>query len=191
MTYGSPPSSAPPPSSEPPPLPGSVPRSPRPTTVTAAVGCLVTLAVLSLLSAVINLVARNDAVDAAVRSAEQRPDAPANVANAARMGANVGLIGGVVVTVAFAIAFLVLARFLLRGNNAARVTTWVVCGLSLFCGPGALALSAGTLQYYPAGLRTWTIAATVVSAVLYVAVIVLLALRPSNAFFKPQAQGRV
>jgi hypothetical protein len=84
------------------------------------------------------------------------------------------------------ILFVVLGVLVLRGNNAARITVWVFSGLSLLClGVGAASsVLSPTMQFAPGWYRTYSLVSLVLSLVVNVAIIVLLARRPSNDYFR-------
>jgi hypothetical protein len=187
MAYTGPPAPPPPPSMEPPPLPQPAERGSRPATVTLAAGLLLLQVVLSVIGTVISIANRDLIIDAAKEQAESQPSGGPDPETIAGIGIYVG-IGFAVVG---AILFVTLAMFLLRGSNAARITTWVVCGLFLCClgfsGIGALT-STGS---YPGWFVAYQFASVAISAIVYIGVIVLLLLPASNNYFKPQQQGQL
>jgi hypothetical protein len=105
-------------------------------------------------------------------------------------------------------AFGVLSLFLLRGANPARITTWVLTGVFLFCGaclvlgqtastftpqgqgdPQSEELARAVQEAAPGWYTVSEIAISVVELLAYVLIIVLLALPASNTFFaKPVPQ---
>ncbi|HWG98004.1 MAG TPA: hypothetical protein VNV66_01495 [Pilimelia sp.] len=119
-------------------------------------------------------------------------------AASAIVGAVVGLLLGA--------GFVVLAIFNSRGKNASRITTWAVGGLSICCGGINLVsvLTGGTLgmntsapgQPSPeqlsaaleAALPGWyfpvLVAATLLGLLSLIGAVILLALPPSNEFFR-------
>jgi hypothetical protein len=98
--------------------------------------------------------------------------------------------------------FVVLGAFVLRGRNGMRITTWVIAGLGVlctFCGAvgGGLSstlasqensLDSTQSEQIQNALPDWarysTIALDVIILILLGVVIVFLALRPANAFFR-------
>jgi hypothetical protein len=114
---------------------------------------------------------------------------------------------GAVVQLLFAAGFVVLALLNSRGHNAARITTWVVGVLGLCCvgvslGSGALnTMNTGSTGDAPSGaeladrlsaevgwLQPFTTATSLISLLALLAAMILLALPPSNEYFrKPQA----
>lgn len=116
---------------------------------------------------------------------------------------------GAILAGLFTIAYIVLAIFNGRGNNPARVTTWAIGGIGVFCGAFSVIDSAfrRSLIYLgetPGGtdavtvqrqvndaLPSWynptVITLGVIGLLTVLAVSILLALPPSNEFFrKPQ-----
>jgi len=151
---------------------------------------MATIAALALVGAVINLVARDAILDATLKNAARGGDLPANAESAARTGATIGMVLGILFALVVVAGLLSLAVFNLRGNNVARIITWVVCGLYLFCGLLGLVGALSAFEYYPDWLKGWLLGSSVVSTLLYIAIIVLLALPASNAFFKPRSQAQ-
>jgi hypothetical protein len=114
-----------------------------------------------------------------------------------------------VVGLLFAIAFVVLAIFNNRGKNASRIVTWVLGGISLCCSGVSLAGSAfSSSMNFDSGdsdvpdaseiqrrledaLPGWympvTITIAVISLLALLVALILLALPPSNAFFRKPA----
>jgi hypothetical protein len=180
-----PPAFGPPPTAPGAPQPGG-PR-PRPVTVTAAVGLMLLQAVLSVVGIAMQF-ANKDILEEMQRrqAAKAKQDSPIDPETMA----NFTLIGSGVCGALLVILFVVLAFLLLRGSNAARITTWVVAGLFLLCsGIGAVF----TVAIPDSGAPGWWTAYQGISAVLglliYGAIIVLLALPKSSAFFaKPHGQ---
>ncbi len=187
MAYSGPPAPPPPPSMGPPPLPQPAQRPPRPMTVTLAAGLLLLQVVLTVIGTVISLANQDMVLDAVREQSESQPAGGPDPETIANISTYVG-IGFAVVG---AILFIVLAMFLLRGSNAARITTWVICGLFLCCvgfsGIGA-ATSVGT---YPGWFVAYQFGSVAISAIVYIGVIVLLLLPASNDYFKPQQQGQL
>lgn len=114
-----------------------------------------------------------------------------------------------VVGLLFAIAFVVLAVFNNRGKNASRIVTWVLGGISLCCSGVSLAGSAfSSSMNFDSGqsdvpdsaeiqrrledaLPGWytptSITIAVVSLLALLVALILLALPPSNEFFRKPA----
>lgn len=178
--------------------PGSPPRS-RPTTVTIASYLLYLVALLQVVNAIVTFsnvgtISRVTKDWAAGTNAE----AAGNIAGpSAIAGAVIGLIIGA--------GLAVLAAFINRGRNGARITTWVLGGVLLCCtGFGVVgnALSSSMTGGGTAGgpdpkelerrlndeLPSWygpvTTTTAIITLLALIGVIVLLALPPSNEFFR-------
>lgn len=114
-----------------------------------------------------------------------------------------------VVGLLFAIAFVVLAIFNNRGKNASRIVTWVLGGISLCCSGVSLAGSAvsGSMNIdsgqsdvpdsaeiqrrledaLPGWYTPTSITIAVISLLALLVALILLALPPSNEFFRKPA----
>jgi hypothetical protein len=123
--------------------------------------------------------------------------------------ATVAGVGGAIIGLLFAVGFVVLALLNNRGKNVSRIVTWSVGGVAVCCAGLGLAGSAltGSMGSSSTGdapspaeiqrrldevLPSWygpvTITVSVLGLLALLAALVLLALPPSNAFFrKPQA----
>jgi hypothetical protein len=170
-------------------VPGAAPRPPRPSTVTLAVGLMVLQILLSVVSAIVPFAMRSALVDAYDKVPTQ-PGAP-KVDPDTQFYLGVG--GGACGAVISAIILGVLAFFLLRGANVARIITWVLAGLSLCCSAGGIGVL--TLMKngpdFPASYIATTGVLSGFSFLITIAIIVLLALPVSNAFFKPKQPGQL
>jgi hypothetical protein len=178
---------APPPPPPPPPLPGSGPTGPtgpRPTTVTAAVGLMYVGVVLGLVGLVVNLLTRDTARDSVRRSLEKAGETVTD--DKVSTAVNFNTAGSVVSTLIIVVAFIVLARLVLRGVQVARIITWVLSGVLLLCCTGAsiYAVAGSDSQYLPGWLVAYTWFAVIVQIVSLVGIIVLLALPASNTYFR-------
>jgi hypothetical protein len=120
----------------------------------------------------------------------------------------IGLAIGAGFSILIAAAYGLLSFFLLRGANAARITTWVLAGVFLFCGtcgllgqtvnsfvpqaqgdPQSGEIARAMEDAIPSWYTVSEIAISVVELLALVAIIVLLALPASNKFFaKPVPQ---
>lgn len=180
MSYYPPPMGPPVP---PVPTPGSIPA--RPVTVTAASGLMLVMAVLEFISAGISIAVTNH-VDAVLASY--------NTDTSSTKYSLYGSIGGGIVAVILLVA---LAIVNLRGQSWARIVAFVLCGLGIACcGCGSVSLfSAGALlnsASQQAGVENpypgWYIGSAgsveIVGLLLCVAVIILLAMRPSSEWFR-------
>ncbi|PWU60013.1 hypothetical protein DLE60_13405 [Micromonospora globispora] len=181
----------------------------RPAAVVAAAAVLVLMAVGAGLYAVTGLLVMAGTTDR-FRSA------------AATTGAGTGEIDGVVallraatvlsavVGVLVGLVLVGLALGLLAGRSGARVTTWVVCGLGLLCGCGALAVLVGQRaaplrlgadqrvtadllaqlgDAYPGWWIPLNAALSVAQVLGYLVVAALLTLPAANAFFHRRPAG--
>lgn len=154
--------------------------------MTAAVGGLLGVAVLSLAGAA------TSAVFAAGDDAGRRRDLSVGgetwtgIEDSVRIATDIAVALGIGV----ALVLLALAVLTLRGSNAARVATGVLAGPYLGWALCGIAVDAGVVGFYPGWVRVVLLVAQITAAVLYVAVVVLLALPPSNAFFRPTVAER-
>ena len=176
----------------------------RPMVVTLAAVTLGLLALLSLLAAIIGLVAMGQTVDEFRRLADFEPLDPDEV-DAIAGFLRFSFICTAVISVLFAVLLAVLAWGVARGNQPARVVTWIVCGVGLLwacCNGFGLIASfsdvspsstdpdqiAGSIMLR--SLPDWAAGVLVGSSALsvlgYIATAVLLALPAANAYFKDQ-----
>jgi hypothetical protein len=180
-------------------------QRPRPGTVTVASLLLFGLAVLQLISVVIQLTAVGTTTQA-IRDYGVQVGETATSTTAATV-AQVTTYFVVGLGLLYAAAFAVLGMLVGKGRNAARITTWVLAGLSLCCGVGGLAGNAasGLMQGGNTGafdsaamtrlvesrLPGWytpvVTTISVLTIVLALAVIILLALPAANDFFRKPA----
>jgi hypothetical protein len=117
------------------------PASVRPVQVTAAVWCLFALAVAQILSVVVVIATMGPTLDATRDYVEGTRDGDTIIASV-QIGSYISLALGL----AFAVGLAVLAAFVNRGNQPARIISWVVLGLLLCCnGFGLLGAAAGGL----------------------------------------------
>jgi hypothetical protein len=149
---------------------GGAPSAPteRPSTVKAGIGAFLANTVLGLLSSIITFADFNSLVDTAARDAGVSPDS-------VRTGVMVGAVIGLV----FLAAYLLVLWYAWQGRNWARIVLWVLGGLSVLSGLVGLGSSNGFL-----GLIG------VLQLLLVIAGIVLLALKPSNQWFRAEAERR-
>lgn len=197
-----------PPAGQPVPAPAS---QPRPGTVTAASGLLYILAFLSLAIAALSAysVSLLDA-ETFQQIYEDAGMSPAEAESAASIATSLAFVGAVPWAV-FAVLFLILAIFVGKGRQWARITTWVVAGITALCcfGSGLIGNAAGGMlsgmggqsginqdeltrrmqEMQPDWLPGVSAALYGVGLLLALIVIVLLLLPPSNPFFrKPEPQ---
>jgi hypothetical protein len=177
----------------------------RPGVVTVAVWLLVLVAALQVISAAVTLSQLS-----ALRDAFDKLFADTAAKNAGSVMA-VGNASVAAFWLLLALGFVVLAIFVGRGKNPARIITWVVAAISICCAGTNLAStaigfgrsfgSAGSGAPTPdqvekainEALPTWyqplLTTVTVVSLVALVTTVVLLALPVANPYFrKPQQQ---
>jgi hypothetical protein len=176
---------------------------PRPATVSTSSYLLFGVAALMLLEAVLSLSVIGRTLDVA-------REVYAGTTAEGTEGVIVGVsVIGTIVNVIVAAGLVILALLNNRGRNAARITTWVVGGISLCCGGVGLAGSALTNSFtmqspnagtpdpaeferrLNAALPSWFGPVTTLLGVLILlaslAALILLALPASNDYFrKPQ-----
>ncbi|WP_143175459.1 hypothetical protein [Cryptosporangium aurantiacum] len=104
-------------------------------------------------------------------------------------GGSAQQVGGIIFSLVFAAAFVALALGLLRAANVARIITWVLCGLGLCCTGVISAFSLILVEYLPGGYVAYMYTVTAVTLIIYIAIIVLLALPASNAYFRRPKAG--
>jgi len=137
--------------------------------VKAGIGAFLANTLLGLVSSLITFADLNDLVDTAARDAGLSPD---NVRAGVLVGAVIGLL--------FLAAYLLVLWFAWKGRNWARIVLWVLGGLSVLSGLTSLGVGGGLLS---------TIG--VVQMLLVIAGIVLLALRPSNEWYRAEKQRQL
>lgn len=162
----------------PPPPPGSGVPAPqavgRPTTVTYAIYALVANLVLGLLTTILIFANKDAYLDQALEDAglDSSSASAADVANTAySIGAVVGLI--------FVALWALVIWFAWKGYNWARIVIWVLGGLSLISVLGTFSSPVGLLVFV-----------NVLALLLTAAAVVLLALKPSNEWFRYQGDAR-
>lgn len=177
----------------------------RPNSVTWASRLLYVLAGLTVLSAILTLAVLGKTFDAAKR-------AYANVENGDTVVTitKVATVVSLVISLVFALLYVLMARGILRGSNAWRITTFVIAGLGVLCfGCGLVGGAAGgsfggkggnanSQEMQDAANRmrdaipSWSTASSTVlsliSLALVIGVIIMLALPASSAFFRKPAQ---
>jgi uncharacterized membrane protein len=183
--------------------PSQVAPRARPTTVTVAGWLLFVAAALQIIAVVVQLSQLGTVADATEQAYQGTGDE-----DTARFSTILGTTIAVILGALFAIAYVVLAIFNNRGKNPARITTWVIGGIGLCCGTLGVIGSAvsGSLNFQstddgpdPAEVQRQVDAALpgwynpifltlgVIGLLGLLAAIILLALPPSNDFFrKPQ-----
>lgn len=188
--------------------PGGSPA--RPGTVTIATFLLYLLALLSIVSAALNIYTASLQDKAKLLAIFLDGGYPQDQAEASATLAPVTYYAGAAVSVLLAILYVVLAVFVGKGKQWARITTWVVSGLGICCGllglaamgfEGALTgmtdtggidvekVLEGQAALLPGWLTPATNAVSIASLLLSIAVVVLLLLPPSHPFFrKPEPE---
>lgn len=176
---------------------------PRPGTVTISSYLLYLYAALGVIGAIIGLSVMGTITDV-YREAYEGTSAEGTEAFVTGTTIVVG-----VISVLFAAAFVVLAIFNNRGKNPSRIVTWVLGGISLCCSGTSLASSAltGSMNFdtgqndvpdaseiqrrledaLPGWYTPVSITLAVISLLALLAALILLALPPSNEFFRKPA----
>jgi hypothetical protein len=171
----------------------------RPTAVTVSSYLLYLTAVVSLITAVLSLSELGTITDV-YRNA---------YAGTSGEGAEAVIVAtsviSAVVNILFAAGLAVLAAFNNRGRQWARITTWVIGGISLCCsglgvagtaltgslnfdtgnGPSASQVERRLAEALPSWYTPMTVVLSVVSLLAILGAIILLALPASNAYFRP------
>lgn len=180
-------------------------RRVRPAVVTAAAALMMLVAVLEVISTITAFSVMSGIRDAAL---ESLPGEDQQLVDTVSTVVTVGLVIGAGFSILVAAAYGVLSFFLLQGANAARITTWVLAAIFLFCGaclllgqtagnfapqgqgdPQSEDIARAVQEATPGWYTVSEIAINVVELLALVAIIVLLALPASNAFFaKPVPQ---
>lgn len=109
------------------------PARPRPTTVTAAAAIMIFMGLAGLVNAVVGLAAIGGVVDRFRDAAQATGASESDIDSMARIAWGT-VIAAAVLAVLFAVLLIVLAVGNLRGRGGARIATWIVSGLGLFCG---------------------------------------------------------
>lgn len=187
-----------------PPPPGPPPARVRPATVTVA-GLLILLVALAAVGYLVASIAAYPSFVDAFEQATAGTEAE-DVAGFAAAGT---LITGVVYLL-IAAALAILTIFNNQGRNPARITTWVVGGLGLCCGGASLisialgdftanmgggegetldsdAVEQALVEHVPGWFDPVILTSTVVGVLALLGALILLALPPSNEFFRKPA----
>jgi len=147
----------------------------RPTTVTYAIYALVLNIALGLVSSVLILSNLDAYIDAALRDAGADLDSAAAVAAVSDAAVRIGALIGVV----FVAVWAMFIWFAWKGHSWARIVIWVLGGLSLFGVFGAFSSPLGAV-----------VILNVVNLLLTLAAVALLALKPSNEWYRYQGDAR-
>jgi hypothetical protein len=184
------------------------PQVPRPPAVSAASGLLYLVAALQLIGGLAALATIGALRDAYTKAYQDYPDLRDSVETFTTAGAIIGL----VVALLFAAGYVALGLLDSRGKNPARIVTWVVAGIGVCCSGVGLAGRAGSSALSGLGrtgggtdapdpnevqrivndaLPSWygptTLAVNLIVMLSLIAIIILLALPASNAFFRRPA----
>jgi hypothetical protein len=185
----------------PPPAPAS---RVRPATVTAATWLLLLVAVTLVASAVLAFSQAGTIADV-YREAYAGTD----IEDSTDVIAAASSVGGGLFSLLLAAGFVVLALLDHRGKNPARIVTWVLGGVGLCCVGGGLALTGLTSgiqmdtadgpdpaevqrmldDALPAWYSPVSLTLTIAALLALVLALILLALPPSNAFFRKPTQA--
>jgi hypothetical protein len=150
-------------------------RDPRnaPSTVQNAVRLMFVLAALGVIGLIV-VFADKSALRKAIADAN-----PSYDTSKLDSTVNAGIAIGAVIGIILIVLYVLLALQVRKGKNWARIVTWVLAGLGALGGVTNLAQPQAALTKVIAGIEL----------VLYVVLIVLLALKPSNDYFrKPRYQ---
>jgi O-antigen/teichoic acid export membrane protein len=140
---------------------------PAPTTVTRAVQLMYASAMLGVIGIIAIFIDRDAIRQRLIDSGTVKTADIDTVVTAT-------IVFSVVIGLVFTALWVWLALMVRKGRNWARIVTWIVAGLSVLSTIVALVNPTSTLS----------LVITVIGGLVSVAVIVLLALRPSNEFFK-------
>jgi hypothetical protein len=143
----------------------------RPTTVRAGIGAFIANLVLGLIA---NIVVFTD-IDTLIAEARSAAGGEALTDDVVRTGLVIGAVIGLIF-VALEVLFL---WFAWKGHNWARIVLWVLGGLGVVSGLIALAAGAGG-----ASQSGFLSSLNVFQLLLAIAGVVLLALKPSNEWYK-------
>jgi hypothetical protein len=181
----------------------------RPSIVTLAGALLIVGAAVLIIRSLLPLPYLSDAADAAKAAYANSTDpnmTPDRIASLAK----ISTIAGAAVYVVAGVGIVILAMLDLRGNNVARIITWVVGGLGvLCCGLGSLAgLAGGSLAIgnskatgvdtkeaakrimdaYPNWYQPVVVVLTVLLVLALAVALILLLLPAANEYFRKDAR---
>jgi hypothetical protein len=145
------------------------PPTPRPATVRNGVFAFLATTVLGLLSSIVTFADIDSLVADAARDSNVTEDS-----------IRTGLVAGAVIGLVFLVLYLLLLRVAWQGRNWARIVLWVFGGLGVIAGLVGLGGNGN-------GLLT---VINVLQLLLTIAGIVLLALKPSNEWYRAEGQRR-
>jgi hypothetical protein len=151
---------------------GAPPPMERPMTVRAGLGAFIGSMVLSAVAQVVTLLNYQTIIDwTFARAGIQQGADPQTARAAAQLGARFGIVVGFISIVIYGL-FL---WFAWRGRNWARIVLWVFAGLGIVSGFASLAVGS------PLPFLT---AVAGFQALLLLAAVILLALKPSNEWYR-------
>jgi len=155
------------------PMPGEPPQGPvvrglAPAQVLNAVRLMFVSAALGLLGLIVVLATKDSLRKEILK--KNRDYSASKLDDVVNAAVTIGIVIGLV----FIILYVLLALQVGKGKNWARIVTWVLAGL------GAVAGLAGLAQPSPAASKILS----VIGAVIDIAIIVLLAQRPANEYFR-------
>lgn len=173
----------------------------RPGSVTFAAALQFLVFILGAVTAVLSLVYASDVTEAMRSSLESQGAAP-DVVESVSGGDDALTIS---LTLIPAVVTLILAFFVLRGSNGARIASWVVSGLMLLCslaGIGILGLLSGVeadgidfaaateagMDAVPSWYNLFGNVGGIVTMLAHLLIIILLALPVSNRYFRKDPQ---
>jgi hypothetical protein len=175
----------------------SAARPDRPGTVTVAGYLLYLVAAMNLVSAIIAISTFDTQAKASIDAIRQT-QATQNPPSTTDPTSFVHTALGVSTAIAFvvAIVFAIIGMFVLRGRQGWRIAAWVLTGLGVLCsglgvGGGLLASAsdakgAGTTTVdLPSWITNVSRGIALIDLLAFIAIIVLLSLPKSNAYFKP------
>jgi hypothetical protein len=144
----------------------------RPTTVRAGLGIFLASMALSVVAQVVTLLNWQAILDWTFANAGVEPGADTE---AALQGAKVGAQIGIVVGFVFIAVYGLFVWFAWRGYNWARVVLWVLAGLGI--ASGMVGLAVGSPLPFLSALGGFQL-------LFLIAAVVLLALKPSNEWYR-------
>jgi hypothetical protein len=149
---------------------GAPPAMERPTTVRAGIGAFVASLILGIVGSIVTFADFDSIVD---RTLAQTDDP-----NVTEEIIRTGLRIGVVISLLILALYVLFLWFAWQGRNWARVVLWVLGGLGVLSGVVGLS-GAGA-----AGQTGFQVSLGVFQLILTIAAIVLLALKPSNEWYR-------
>ncbi|MEU8078100.1 hypothetical protein AB0B31_21890 [Catellatospora citrea] len=188
-------------------VPAAPGSGPRPSTVSVSALLLYVISAVLVISSAISVYTFASMPEGLIEDIYRDAGMDANLAETSATAAMIGSYAGAGVYVLLAVLFVVLGLFVGRGKQWARITTWVLAGIGLCCvGFGLAFQSVGSsfgasntggidqtevTERLADAMPAWsTTVSTLLSVVLLLsmlAVIIMLALPPSNAYFRKPA----